>query len=307
MSERRIRLGLLDFSWVNDGQSPAEALWDTLAVAQRAETLGYSRYWLGEHHLEGHASGSPQVLAAVLAAKTRRIRIGIGAMLLHYWAPLKLAEDFLLLEALFGRIDLGVGRGRADNLQSHYALLDGRPGNDDMLGEKEYAAKLDDLTGFLRGNIPALHARHAAAVIPDVDVMPQLWVCGSGTAAPQAARTGARFCCTLFHGVVAPPAFIKRYRDSFQPSPELTEPHAVLAVAGVCAETEAEALTMRQCFPNRNYIPNVVGTREQCKAKIEWLCAEYGVDEIVILDIAPNRAQRIKSAELLAEVFELPS
>src|SRR5258708_4592852 len=87
MREQRIQLGLLDFSWVNGNHSPLQALKDTVAVAQRAETLGYARYWLGEHHVEGHACGSPQILATLLAASTKRIRIGIGAMLLHYWAP----------------------------------------------------------------------------------------------------------------------------------------------------------------------------------------------------------------------------
>src|SRR5580692_9112862 len=141
MREQRIQLSLLDFSWVGVNQSPAEALGDTFTLARRAEALGYARYWIGEHHVEGHACGSPQVLAGILAGSTRRIRVGVGAMLLHYWAPLKLAEDFRLLEAMFGRIDLGVGRGRADSLQSHRALLDGRPGNDEMLGGRDYAAK----------------------------------------------------------------------------------------------------------------------------------------------------------------------
>jgi luciferase family oxidoreductase group 1 len=305
MAEQRIRLSLLDFSWVNAGQTAIEALRDTLAVGRCADALGYARYWLGEHHLEGHACGSPQVLAALLAASTRRVRIGIGAMLLRYWAPLKLAEDFCFLEAIFGRIDLGVGRGRADNLQSHRALLDGRPGNDEMLGENEYGTKLDDLVGHLRGTIPAEHPHYGAAVIPASDAMPEIWVCGSATAAPQAARTGTRFCCTLFHGGVAPPTFMARYRNAFRPSRDLAEPHAAIAVAGVCAETEAEAVAMRESFPNPHYLPTVVGTPEQCKASIECFLDQYGVDEIILLDIAPDRPRRIKSAELLAQAFEL--
>jgi luciferase family oxidoreductase group 1 len=305
MGERRIRLGLLDFSWANDGQSPEEALTDTLALGRRADALGFSRYWLGEHHVEGHASGSPQILAGLLAASTRRIRVGVGAMLLHYWAPLKLAEDFCLLETIFGRIDLGVGRGRADSLQSHRALLDGRPGGDEMLGEREYGAKLDDLLGHLRGDIPAEHPHHGAPVIPALEVMPEVWVCGSATAAPQAARTGTRFCCTLFHGGIASSSYMDDYRRAFRASGDLDAPHAAVAVAGVCAETEAEAEAMRESFPNPHYVTSVVGTPEQCKVRIEWFSDRYGVDEVIFLDIAPDRARRIKSAELLAEAFEL--
>jgi luciferase family oxidoreductase group 1 len=304
MGEQRIQLGMLDFSWVNHDQSPVQALKDTVAVAQRAEALGYGRYWLGEHHVEGHACGSPQIFAALLAASTKRIRIGIGAMLLLYWAPLKLAEDFCLLEAIFGRMDLGVGRGLADNFRSHLALLDGRR-NNGMLVEKEYEAKIDELVGHLRGTIPEDHPHHGAAVIPDLDVSPEFWVCGSTTAAQQAARTGTRFCCSLFHGRIAPPSHIVRYRDAFRPSLELGAPYAAVAVAGVCAETEAEAIAMRDAFSNPNYLPTVVGTPEQCKAKIERFHEEYGVDEFILLDIAPDRERRIKSAELLALAFEL--
>jgi luciferase family oxidoreductase group 1 len=305
MGEQRIQLGLLDFSWVNEDQSPVQALKDTVAVAQRAEALGYARYWLGEHHVEGHACGSPQIFAALLAASTKRIRIGIGAMLLQYWAPLKLAEDFCLLEAIFGRVDLGVGRGLADNLRSHLALLDGRLGNKQMLGEKEYEARLNELVGHLRGTLPEDHPHRGAAVIPDLDVSPEIWVCGSTMAAPQAARTGTRFCCSLFHGRIASPSHMVRYRDEFRPSLELKAPYAAVAVAGVCAETEAEALAMRDAFQNPHYLPSVVGTPEQCKARIERFREEYGVDELILLDIAPDRARRIKSAELLALAFEL--
>lgn len=304
MTGRNVRLGLLDFSWTHD-RGPLEALSDSVAVAVRAEALGYDRYWVGEHHVEGHASGSPQVLAAVLAARTMRMRIGVGAMLLHYWAPLKLAEDFLLLEAIFGRIDLGVGRGRADNAHSHRALLDGRPGGDEMLESAVYSAKLDDLVGHLRGVLPADHPHQGAAVIPDVSTMPEMWVCGAGTAAGEAARTGSRFCCTLFHGTLPSPSLVETYRREFQPSGDLRQPLAAIAVAGTCADTEAAALKALESFPNPNYLLSVVGTPEQCRGDIEGFCQDYGVDQVIFLDIALRRAQRLRSAELLAGAFGL--
>jgi luciferase family oxidoreductase group 1 len=309
MRERRVQLGLLDFSWVNAGQSPAQALGDTFAMAKRAEALGFSRYWVGEHHVERHACGSPQILAAILGVTTKRIRIGVGSMLLHYWAALKLAEDFRLLETIFGRIDLGVGRGRADNLASHRALAEGRVSGegDQMLSEEEYGRKLDELVAYFRGSLPPDHPHHDAAVIPALDVTPEIWVCGSATGAPQAARIGARFCCTLFHGRIAPPVHLAKYRGAFQPSRELAAPYAAIAVAGVCAETEAEALAMRAAFPNANYLPSVVGSPEQCKARIDGLREEYGVDEVIVLDIAPDGPRRAKSAELLAQVCGLSS
>ncbi|MGW4029830.1 MsnO8 family LLM class oxidoreductase [Streptomyces sp. NPDC004838] len=303
MADQPIRIGLLDFSWAWTSRSPGEALRDTLALGARAEELGYSRYWLGEHHVEGHACGSPQILAGVLAAATDRIRVGVGAMLLHYWAPLKLAEDFRLLETLFGRVDLGVGRGRADSLASHRALLDGRPAGDGMLDDRDYAAKFDELVGHLRGSLGPRHPHRGAPVIPESAAMPEVWVCGSAGAARHAARTGTRFCGTLFHGGIAPPTHLARYRKEFVPSGELAEPRAAIAVAGVCAETEAEARAMRERFPNPNYVPSVVGTPEQCGRRIERFCAEYEVNEVILLDIAPDGLSRMKSVELLAQAL----
>ncbi|GAA2767626.1 LLM class flavin-dependent oxidoreductase [Streptomyces paradoxus] len=307
MPEPPLRIGLLDFSWVWTSRSPNEALQDTLTLAARAEALGYSRYWLGEHHVQGHACGSPQVLAGVVAAATNSIRVGVGAMLLHYWAPLKLAEDFRLLETLFGRVDLGVGRGRADSLASHRALLDGRAAGDGLLNDQDYGAKVDDLVGHLRNSLALSHPHAGAPVIPESAAMPEVWICGSAGAARHAARTGARFCCTLFHGGIAPPTHLKRYRKEFRPSGELTEPCAAIAVAGVCAETEAEARAMRDRFPNPNYVPTVVGNPEQCKTRIEQFCAEYEVNEVILLDIAPDRCSRMRSAELLAQALGLGS
>lgn len=304
-TESPIALGLLDFSWVRDDQSAADALGDTLALAEHAESLGYSRYWIGEHHLDGHACGSPQVLASLLAASTRRIRVGVGAMLLYYWAPLKLAEDFVLMQSLFGRIDLGLGRGGADDPRAHIALLDGRTCTGPMLAQAAYGERVEELLGHLRGTLPTDHPHCGAAVIPALDVMPEVWVCGSASAAPLAARTGTRFCCTLFHGRMAPPEHMAVYRETFAPSAELTRSQAAIAIAGTCADTEAEAIAMREAFPYRNYLPSVFGTPDHCREHIQALCAAYGVREVVLLDIAPDRERRMRSAELLARAFEL--
>jgi alkanesulfonate monooxygenase SsuD/methylene tetrahydromethanopterin reductase-like flavin-dependent oxidoreductase (luciferase family) len=174
-----------------------------------------------------------------------------------------------------------------------------------MLGAREYGARLDDLVNHLRHTIPPDHAHYGAPVIPALETMPEIWVCGSSTAGPEAARIGARFCCTLFHGYIPPPIHLATYRATFCPSKDLATPHAAIAVAGVCADTEAEARAMQTSFPNPNYVPSVVGTPEQCKARIAALCVEYGVDEVIVLDIAPDLARRIKSVELLAQALEL--
>ena len=302
-----LRLDVLDFSWVTRQRSPVQSLKETLAISRRAESLGYHRVWVGEHHIQSNACGSPQVLAAILASTTKQIRIGIGALLLQYYSPLKVAEDFRLLETIFGRIDLGLGRGRADNDASHRALLDGRAGEEPgMFGEEQYSAKLDDLLGFLHGALPEGHAHAAADVIPMLDVAPEVWICGSETAAAQAARRGAHFCCTLFHGREPGPSAMSRYCAEFRASRSLDAPHGAIAVCGVCADTEAEAQEMQELFPHRrHYVPNVIGTPEQCADRLAELRAMYGVDEIFFLDLAPDLARRTRSLELLAQVCRL--
>lgn len=300
-----LRLGVLDFNWIHPGQSAAQALTHTFTLAKLAEALGFARYWVGEHHLEGHTTGSPELLAALLAASTKRIRVGIGALLLGYYSPLKIAEDFRLLETLFGRIDLGLGRGRADDDASHLALLDGRAGGQGMIGAAEYEAKLDHLVGFLRGRMPRDHALSSAVVNPDVPVCPEVWVCGSTTASVQAARIGASFCCTLFHASVPGPELLRRYREQFVPSSELVGPQAAVAVCGVCAEREEDARAIRASFPSTVYRADVVGSPEQCRAQLLEIQSVYDTDEILFLDISPTFEARERSYRLLAEACRI--
>jgi luciferase family oxidoreductase group 1 len=300
-----LKLGVLDFSWVESGQSPARALRDTFAVARQAEALGYARLWVGEHHVAHHASGSPQILAAVLAATTKRIRIGVGAILLYYYSPLKVAEDFRLLESIFGRIDLGVGRGRADDPACHLALLDGRGSEaDGMLPSEAYERRLNDVVALLRASPGGAPRPGMATVIPQIDVSPEIWVCGGQTAAVQAAQLGARFCCTLFHGRPPGPAYMDHYRASFRPSAQLAAPYAAIAVCQACAETEGEAARIREAFPRPHYFANVVGSARRCRDELERLSAAYGADEVMILDMAPTLAQRSRTLELLSPFLE---
>jgi luciferase family oxidoreductase group 1 len=107
-------LGVLDQSPIRSGGTPTEAIQETLILAEHADRLGYTRYWLAEHHSSGGLAGAaPEVLMGQVAARTSRIRVGSGGVMLSHYSPLKVAENFRVLEALFpGRIDLGIGRAR---------------------------------------------------------------------------------------------------------------------------------------------------------------------------------------------------
>ncbi|HYS51567.1 MAG TPA: MsnO8 family LLM class oxidoreductase, partial [Burkholderiales bacterium] len=150
----RVPLGVLDQSPVISGHSPAAAIAETVSLARLAEELGYHRYWLAEHHaIAALADPSPEILVSRVACATSRIRVGTGGVLLPYYSPLKIAEQFRMLEALFpGRIDLGIGRAPGGDPRTALALSDG-----EYPGAEHMPQQVQDLIGFLDRTLPAGH------------------------------------------------------------------------------------------------------------------------------------------------------
>ena len=148
-------LSVLDQCPVPSGSTPPEAMAASVELAVAAEAMGYRRYWVAEHHnTPSLASASPEVVVAAVAARTTSIRVGSGGVLLSHYSPLKVAETFRLLDALYpGRIDLGVGRTPGTDPVTE-AALQYRPG---ALGDEHFAQKLVDLLGFLDGNLDPDH------------------------------------------------------------------------------------------------------------------------------------------------------
>src|SRR5215813_10737678 len=152
-------LSVLDQSPVRSGGTAADALNETIALAQAAERWGYHRYWLAEHHsTEGLAGAAPEIMIARVAAATSQMRIGSGGVMLTHYSPLKVAEQFRVLETLYpGRIDLGLGRAPGSDGRTALALRRGveaaRGGPvPDPWGEPEVARcpdQIGDLIGFL--------------------------------------------------------------------------------------------------------------------------------------------------------------
>src|SRR5512132_2192568 len=150
-----LRLGVLDQSPVRSGGAVADAIHETLELAELCDRLGYHRYWLAEHHSsKGLAGTSPEVLIGQVAARTSRIRVGSGGVMLSHYSPLKVAESFRVLEALFpGRIDLGIGRAPGSDQRTARALRHG-PG---AVPLEHFPQQLADLIGFLHDELPAGH------------------------------------------------------------------------------------------------------------------------------------------------------
>jgi luciferase family oxidoreductase group 1 len=332
-----LTLSVLDQSPVRSGGSPADALQETLDLAQAAERLGYHRYWLAEHHATpGLAGSSPEVLIGRVAGVTSRIRVGSGGVMLTHYSALKVAESFRVLEALFpGRIDLGIGRAPGSDPLTARALRHG-PG---ALGLEHFPGQVADLIAFLHDSVPAGHPFASVRAMPTGPTAPDVWLLGSsGDSAAYAAHLGTAFSFAHFINDEGGPEIARAYREHFQPSVFLSAPRASAAVFVVCADTDTEARRLAQsrdlfvlrlrtgrpgpypsveeaeAYPYTSHElalvrharrRTIAGAPEPVRDRLVALALEYGVDELVVVTITHSPKARLRSYELLAEVFGL--
>jgi luciferase family oxidoreductase group 1 len=299
MSEQ-ISLGVLDFCSIPPNKTNGYALRSTVELARRVDTLGYSRYWLTEHH-KGAAHASPELLIPIIAGLTKRIHVGAAGILLYFYSPLKVVENFGLLETLFSeRIDLGICRGGQEPLIAQ-ALLDGRTRKLDL---NLYKEKVETLMNYLYGS-----SKIPATLIDSPQ--PEVWVLGQGwRSVSLAAQNGVAYSHSLFHkGFQDNPTILQKYRETFEPRFEkIPTPRCNIAVAGICADTEAQAYQLLEQHSNYQFIiPSIVGNPSQCKEQLEALQERYGVSEIIFLDLCQECEDRLRSYELLAAELGLTS
>jgi luciferase family oxidoreductase group 1 len=326
-----IRLGVLDQSPVPEGATAGDALRNTIDLARLADEIGYERYWIAEHHASpGLASASPEVLIGPVTAATHRIRVGSGGVMLPHYSPLKVAESFAMLAGLFpGRIDLGLGRAPGGDAATALALQRDRrrPSPDD------FPEQLDELLGYFGEPSPGrrLVPRLSFPAPPEG---PEPWLLGSSPdSAYWAAERGLPYC---FADFINPGGarIAAVYRERFVAGNRLAAPR--LAVAGwvVCAETNAEAEELTASFRmmmtllyrgrlvqvppvetalrflanERSPVPHrriIAGTPATVREGVESLAAEYGADEVLLVNILYDHAARRRSYELVAEAFGL--
>lgn len=330
-------LGVLDQSPIRAGGTPAQAIAESIELAQFCERLGYHRYWLAEHHnSDGLAGTAPEILIARIAAATKTMRVGSGGVMLSHYSALKVAEQFRMLETLYpGRIDLGIGRAPGSDQRTAQALQHG-PG---ALPIEYFPAQIADLLAWLGPGVAADHPFAGVRAMPVGPGMPEFWVLGSSDqSAAYAAHFGCPFSFAHFITERMGPEIMQAYRDAYRPSALYPEPRGSIGVFVLCADTEAEAERLassrdlwrlrldrgvvgpvpsveealaypytdaeraRIAFNRRRQI---VGTPEQCRARLLDLGARFGVDEFVVVSICHDFAARKRSYQLLAEVFAL--
>jgi len=237
----RVPLSVLDLATVREGHTSADALRGTIEIAKTADQLGYSRFWVAEHHnMPAVASTSPPVLIAAVAANTAAIRVGSGGVMLPNHMPFVVAEQFAALEALYpDRIDLGIGRAPGTDQAAAAALRGVSP----YLTVEQFPEHLQTLLALLGDDRidPEVAGRLRATPAPES--YPEIWMLGSSTYGAQvAAALGLPFCYA-YHFAIASDvdAALHLYRSGFKPSPRFPEPHAMVSASVIAAETTEEA------------------------------------------------------------------
>ncbi|MDZ4870216.1 MAG: LLM class flavin-dependent oxidoreductase [Alphaproteobacteria bacterium] len=340
-----MKISVLDQSPIRKGGTAADAVRETIELAKIAERLGYSRYWLAEHHNTTSFAGStPEVLIARVAAETSRIRVGSGGIMLPHYSPLKVAENFRMLETMYpGRVDLGIGRAPGSDGRTAIALQAGPQAWD--VGVFPQQAEL--LRHYLEESAglaswPDNHAYRQIHASPRGPGMPEMWMLASSVnGAVYAAELGLPLSFAHF---ISPdgggPDAAEVYRQRFKPHREGDRPHVGVAVFAIAADTDEEterlALTrnlwVMQLLRNQaGPFPSpeeaaaypfteadrvqiraissrgVTGTADKVKAGLEKLVAAYGADELTVLSITYEFEARVRSYELIAEAFGLRS
>ena len=330
-------LSVLDVSPVSAGSSGAQALRNTLGLARLTDRLGYERYWLAEHHnLPSIASSAPEIMIGHVANVTERIRVGAGGIMLPNHAPLKVVETFQVLEALHPhRIDLGIGRAPGTDPVTAMALRRSRDGVD----AEDFPRQFGELLAFSSDGFPEDHPFRSVAAMPSDVGLPPIWLLGSsGYSARAAGEMGLGYAFASHFSPADPAPAMHAYCESFKPSKDFERPSAILAVAVVCGETTEHAerlatsmelawVRMRSGAPGPlpspeeaiayHYTPaerrladsyrsmQIAGDPQAVRARIEELAEHTAADEVMLTTNVYDHAERLRSYELLAEIFEI--
>lgn len=333
-----LQLSILDLATMYNGESAIQTLQNSTELVQLADRLGYTRYWFAEHHnTKYQMSTSPDLLSAHAAAVSKNIRIGSGGIMLPNHSPLKVAENFSILEALHpGRIDLGIGRAPGTDGLTALALRRSR----EAVTTYDFPEQLDELLSFFLHQFSNDHPFKNITPSPDPSLTPDIYMLGSSNGGMQFASyygLGFVFAAHISPELAIP--MLRAYRENFQPSSFMPEPKSILAIIVVTAETEEEAAYLagpaelqwvrwgtgqfqlapptleeasahvytaqEKAVRRENEGRFVIGSVENVEKRLRQLAQDAKVDEIMILNMLTEKTTRHKSYELLAEAFDL--
>jgi len=340
--KKGLKLSVLDQSPVPAGSEPSDALRNSIELARRVDELGFTRFWMSEHHaMDTLACTAPEVVLARIGAETKRIRIGSGGIMLPHYTPLKVAEVFRTLYALYpDRVDLGIGRAPGGGPTEMLALRRSRKAP----MEDDFPDQVTELLAFLEDEFPVEHPFSRVKAMPapplhDGYKGPAVWMLGSSMWSSAAAvEFGLPYAFAHFFSPVKTRDAIEAYTRNFRPGIRLAQPEATVAVGVICAETEEEAeylassvrlLQARIRLGDRRPVsaPDdalrelramgpvsmeegewpryFVGTAVKVKERLEEMASELGIGELIVNTIVWDQAKRLRSYELIAREFAL--
>ncbi|HWV91118.1 MAG TPA: LLM class flavin-dependent oxidoreductase [Burkholderiales bacterium] len=323
-----MKLSILDQSPVISGLGARRAIEETLALARRADELGYHRYWLAEHHaIAALADPCPEVLLARLGAETRRLRVGTGGVLLPYYSAFRTAETFRMLEALYpGRIDLGIGRAPGGDARTAQAVGGGR-----FPDAERFPQQVWELTALLEGK------HHPARLQPEVDTVPEVWLLGSSDySGALAAELGLAFAFAHFINPRGGDAVARAYREMFKATETHPTAQVIVCTFAIVGETDddaehlaasidlrrlhmalnidspvptlEEAARHRYSDEERRYVLGqraraLIGGPQKVREELLQMAERYAADEVMVLTITGDYDSRRRSYELLIGAF----
>jgi len=332
-----LRLSVLDQSPVPAGSTPSDALQNSIALARHVDALGYTRFWMSEHHaMDTLACTAPEIMLARIGAETTRIRIGSGGIMLPHYPPLKVAETFRTLHALYpNRIDLGIGRAPGGGPVESAALRRNR----NIQPVDDFPDQVTELLHFLHKDFASQHPFARIKVAPDAPGSPDVWMLGSSAWSSSAAvEFGLPYAFAHFFSAQGTREAISRYQSAFRASPYREKPEATAAVGVICAETQDEAeylaasvrllqVRIRQGdrspvaspedalrelkawggpTPDEGEWPRYfIGTPERVREGLEGMARDLEIGELVVNTIVWDHAKRLRSYELLGREFGL--
>lgn len=329
-----IKLSVLDQSPIRKGGTASQALQETTEIAQLTEKLGYTRFWVSEHHNTNSLAGSaPEILIAHLANHTKTMRIGSGGIMLPNHSALKMAENFRLLEALHpNRIDMGIGRAPGTDRLTASIL---NPSN--QFNPQEFINQLHDLTNFFHDANDAGTIFEKVKAQPSIPTVPQQWLLtSSGESALFAAHLGLALSFAHFINPSGGREAIDEYRHLFKPSADLETPSANMAIFAFCNEDKDVVFRQQALMDYRfnqletggNLSPisfdeikdkkysfyeqqriavnrrrTIAGTPEQAQIQLDAIIKHYDVDEVMLVTYSDTKEERLHSYELFAKMY----
>lgn len=326
-----MQFSILDQAPISEGMTAQDALQASIKLAKLSESLGYTRYWMAEHHdLSGLACPSPDVMLGIIGAKTSTIRIGSGAVLLPHYKPFKVAETYNLLATLYpDRVDLGIGRAPGGSAEVTMALSDNFLEN-----VRKMPDTLDDLLRFLHNDFPKNHMYAKIKPSPVPQTPPKPWLLGtSEKSAILAAEKGMAYTFGHFMSDNDGPSIVRKYINDFSVGHGSSKPEVIVTVSVICAETteQAEDLAMSSQLWNVKRakgedigIPTIeeakkypyteeelaliekskrkmiIGNPQEVKHRLKEIQKLYNVNELMIVTITHSLEAKMKSYELIS-------